>query len=239
MIIFHFSILLATQPDRTTGASSRSRQTRIVQNFLLIWLDPNIDESNKDFSHSLKKLRQIVNTIDTFTDPEKCINSLAEVEDEKVFMIMSGSLGQQIISKIHNMLQIDSIYIFCGNKARHEYWAKEWSKVKGVYTDIRPICEALKKHTRQCDRDSTSIRITNAKDPNQLEPTFMYTTLFKEIILEIKYDQQAIKTLVNECRQNYANNEKELKIIQEFEQDYYQTHSHMVVYKRMLHISNA
>ncbi|CAF1269567.1 unnamed protein product, partial [Didymodactylos carnosus] len=93
------------------------------------------------------------------------------------------------------MPQIDSIYIFCGNKSRHEQWAKEWPKVKGVYTDILPIREALKQHTRQCDQDSMSIRITNAQNPNELESTFMYTTLFKEIILENEYDEQAIKTL--------------------------------------------
>ena len=47
------------------------------------------------------------------------------MNDEKACMIISGSLGQQIIRRVHNMFQVDSIFIFRENKKRHEQWAKE------------------------------------------------------------------------------------------------------------------
>ena len=144
------------------------------------------------------------------------------MKDENIFLIVSGALGSTSVPKVHPVSQINSIFVFCGNKSRHEQWAKDWVKVTGVYTDIESICEVLKEQTKQCDRDSTSISITNAKSANELEATFMYTTLFKEIILEIKYDQDEINKMANECRQMYPENEYESQIINEFEHKYYE-----------------
>ncbi len=58
---------------------------------------------------------------------------------------------------VHDKPQVNTIYIFCGNKGYHEKWAKEWPKVAGVYTDITPICEALKQAAQDCDHNSVSI----------------------------------------------------------------------------------
>ncbi|CAF0778755.1 unnamed protein product [Adineta steineri] len=55
---------------------------------------------------------------------------------------------------------------------------------------------------------------------NQLEPSFMYTQLFKEILLEIEYSRKAIKDLAVCCREIFIGNSIELKIINEFENDY-------------------
>ncbi|CAF0741148.1 unnamed protein product [Adineta steineri] len=55
---------------------------------------------------------------------------------------------------------------------------------------------------------------------NQLEPTFMYTQLFKEILLDIKYDHKAIQDLAACCREIFAGNPTELQVINEFEHDY-------------------
>ena len=53
---------------------------------------------------------------------------------------------------------------------------------------------------------------------DQLEPSFMYTVLFKEIILEIDEDNsKAMKQLVDYCRE-IGTNEKELK---DFESGYH------------------
>ncbi|CAF0785215.1 unnamed protein product [Adineta steineri] len=37
---------------------------------------------------------------------------------------------------------------------------------------------------------------------NQLEPTFMYTQIFKDILLDMKHDEQAIKQFIDYCRKN-------------------------------------
>jgi hypothetical protein len=55
---------------------------------------------------------------------------------------------------------------------------------------------------------------------DQLDQSFMYTQILKEILLEIEYDEQSFKDLVSYCREQYANNPNELNFIKEFEETY-------------------
>ncbi|CAF2971397.1 unnamed protein product [Rotaria sp. Silwood2] len=93
------------QTAATTNSSSIAalprRCRRILQNFLLIWLDTNIDESKQDFKNSLTQLRHLVASITTFTDAKECVNFLSKIQKEKVFMIVSDSLGRHIVPEIH------------------------------------------------------------------------------------------------------------------------------------------
>src|ERR1700728_2240539 len=116
----------STRPHRLPNA-------RMAQNFYLVWLDGSIDEVNDDdCRNSITKLRQVINTANTFTDVDECIDFIDGIKEEKIFVIFSGFIGQATIPLVHDKPQVSMIYILCGNKARHEKWAKEWSKVAGV-----------------------------------------------------------------------------------------------------------
>ena len=105
---------------------------RVLQNFLLVWLDANFNESSEDFKTSLQHLRKVVASITTFMDVDQCIDFISDIENEQIFMIISGSLGQQIVPLIHAWSQLHSIYVLCDNQAVHEQWTKKIRKVKGV-----------------------------------------------------------------------------------------------------------
>ena len=171
------------------------RARRLLQNFLLVWLDANIDELKADFKHSLELLRNIVATIYTFKDVEECIKFLNEINQEKIFIIVSGALGRQVVPDFENMPQVQAIYIFCGNKAVHEEWACKIPKVNGVYTNIKPICKALQIDGKNCDRAMISISFKGT------DALFMYTQLLKEAILQIEDDDtKSVKELAEYCR---------------------------------------
>ena len=199
---------------------------RIVQNFLLVWVDASVDESTSDCQNTLAQLRGVVNDVNIFIQPDQCIQFLNDVQNEKAFIIVSGSLGQHLVPQIHGLPQLDAIYIFCGNKSRHEGWASDWAKIKGVYTDIKPICDALQVAVKQCNQDSIAMSIVtmdqgaSSTNLNQLEPTYMYSQIFKEILLEMEHGAQAIKDLAIYCRKFYNDNLVELKVIEEFERNY-------------------
>jgi tetratricopeptide (TPR) repeat protein len=55
---------------------------------------------------------------------------------------------------------------------------------------------------------------------NQLEPNFMYTQIFKEILLQMEHGEKATKDLAIYCRKLYPKNKAELNVIEEFERDY-------------------
>lgn len=198
----------------------RSRHRRIiVQDFVLIWLNSKINELDSVFQHSLTELRLIINTIDTFTDADQCIDFISKIKDQKAFMIISDDLGQITVPRIHDMFQLDSIYVFCGEKSEHDQWIQQWRKVKGVFTQIDSICDVLKRDTQRCGRDSISHNVTSA-DLNRLDPSFMYTQLLKETLIEMLHDDKEMTELAEFCREQFSNNPDTLQIVDELEQDY-------------------
>ncbi|CAF1523540.1 unnamed protein product [Rotaria magnacalcarata] len=112
------------------------------------------------------------------------------------------------------MAQLDTIFVFCINKDRHKVWAKDWSKVEGVHGTIKSICKRLIKATRLCDHDAIPMSFVpkqivaegaagpDQKNLDQLPPTYMYSVIFKDIILEIDdNDKKSMNSLVNFCQQ--------------------------------------
>ncbi|CAF1575531.1 unnamed protein product [Rotaria sp. Silwood1] len=190
---------------------------RVLQNFLLIWLDANIDESQEDFKNSLAHLRHIVASITTFTNVQECTDFLREIESEKAFMIVSGSLGQHIVPKIYTWPQLHSIYVFCNNRSVHEQWAKNILKIKGVHTNIESICKALQNDSARCDRALISISFRG------IDASFMYTQLIKEALLEINDDEdgdnKSIREFAEYCR---LQNDIATDEIESVEREYHQ-----------------
>jgi hypothetical protein len=109
---------------------------KMVQNVLLIWLDSNIDDNNDNCRNTVSQLRSVVNDVNTFTDGEECIEFINNMNEEKTCMIISGSLGEHIMPQIHNMSQVDSIFIFCGNKKRHEQLVQGQGCLHRYCTDL-------------------------------------------------------------------------------------------------------
>ena len=203
----------------------------LVQNYLLIWVDGNIDLNNEDCENILTQLRCVVKKVNHCTTSAECIEFLNKMNDAKAFVISSDALGQQLMPDIHDMVQVRAIYIFSGNKELHESWVNRWSKIEGVFTAIKPLCESLKKAVRECDHDTISMSflskqktVAATSDQNKLDelpPSFMYSALFKEIALETdEDDNESINNLIAHCLKKKKDiPEQELK---DFQAEYHQ-----------------
>ncbi|CAF1396031.1 unnamed protein product, partial [Rotaria sordida] len=209
-----------SQVSITNGEKGQQRvqSQDLVQNYFLLWLDGNLDESNEDFQNSIKQLQLTVDTIEKFRDADECLNYISSFKNQKAFLIVSGTLTENVLPRVHGMSQIYAIYIFCRKKSKYEQWeTKEWPKVRGVFTEIHSICASVQQSARECDDDTVGIT-------GELESSFMYTTFFKEILLEIDFDEKkTIPELADYARQQkvYANNKKGLELINEFAQKYH------------------
>ncbi|CAF0790413.1 unnamed protein product [Adineta steineri] len=217
-----------SKSNQNAAASLNIRQPRqrMAQNYLLLWVDASIDQADKDCQDTLAQLKNVINDVNLCTEPNQCIKALNTVDKQQAFVITSGSLGQHLVPEIHGMPQLDAIYIFCANKSKHAAWTQNWKKIKGVHTNIKDICQVLQMAVKQCGQDSIAVsfltvnEMASTNNLNQLEPTFMYTQLFKEILLDIKYDGKAIEDLTECCREVFTDNSSELQVIDEFERDY-------------------
>ena len=216
----------------STGATTQElpdaidSKQRIIQNFLPIWLNENIDKSTVDYQNNLTQLQTVVHTVHVFTERNEAIDFLTELDAVNVFLLIEDNMDQHLLPLIHDIPQLDAIYILSGNTSQYDQWEEKWVKIKGTYTNIQSLCEALQLTIEQCNQDSIAMsfvtvdRESSQLNLNQIEPTFMYSQLFKEIILEIEFNEQSIKYLANYCRKPYENNIHELNIIHEFEHNY-------------------
>jgi hypothetical protein len=82
--------VVAVSAERPGRRPDRSHNAWMVRNFLVIWLDRSIDDTNnEDCRSSITKLRQVVNTVNTFTDADECIDRITDLMAKKAFMIVS------------------------------------------------------------------------------------------------------------------------------------------------------
>ncbi|CAF1371542.1 unnamed protein product [Adineta ricciae] len=217
-----------TETNPKTTTSSRFRQhSRLTQNFVLVWLDPNLQADSIDEEHRgvVNQVEAVINAVHIFSDVNECAQFLREIKREKIFMIVSGQMGQHTIPHIHDIAKLDSIYVFCGVKSKHDKWVQEWPKIKGVFTQIGPICDSLKQTLQHYEQNFISLSFVAPTDIveqnlDQLDQSFMYTQILKEILLDIEYNDQSMKDFLAFCRNQYRNDPNELVFLKEFENTY-------------------
>ena len=206
-------------------SNTRPRPIRIIQNFHLVWLDENIDENNDDYHNSITKFRQIINTVNTFTDIDECIDFITTTK-EMVFMIISEAFYEMVLMVTSDMSNVSSIYIFSHNKMQVETSDKKFPKMKGIFTDVKLMCEALKQTAYECDHNAVSIsfiKSTNTsskKELDTLDCSFMYTQILKEILLTIDFNEVHINEFLTYCRENLDGNTSELKNVDIIKKEY-------------------
>ena len=199
---------------------------RILQNFLLIWVGTNITLSDNDFQHALEELRSMAYDVYIFNEVDECVDFLTDIDIQHVSLITSGEIGQKLVPTIHSMPYLDGIYFLCDDEDQYVQWAKEWHKIKGVYTKFKPIHEALQLVVKQSNQDSIPVSFLQLWEGesntnlNQLESSFMYTKLFKSILLDIEHTENSIQDLVTYWRRIYNDNQAICKVIDDFQKNY-------------------
>ncbi|CAF4371390.1 unnamed protein product, partial [Rotaria sordida] len=87
--------------------------------FSLIWLDAS--EHVQDIRNTEPKLRSIINNLKKFQDVKQCQKYIEEQsQKDRLLMIVSGPLGQEIVPSIHILQQVISIYVYCKDKKINE-----------------------------------------------------------------------------------------------------------------------
>jgi hypothetical protein len=204
----------------------RRIHVQTVQNLLLIWLDKNINDNSADCRSTVNQLRRVVNSINTFTDVDQCVDFLTDIYPANVCIIISGVLCQTVVPLIHDVAQLDTVFIFSENDTEHEQWAKDSPKIKGAFIEISQICEVLKQVAQQCEQNAIPISFmatsgdVSKKSLDQLDPSFMYTQILKEILLAIKFEPKHFTEYIDYCRDVFSENEGELKKVTKLETKY-------------------
>jgi hypothetical protein len=99
-----------------------------LESFACLWLDQDVD-STEDNRGTQQELRQVINHLRTFHSSDQCEQYIQQINHEKVVLIVSGSLGRQVVPRLHSLPQFSACYVFCQDKKTNEQWASKYQKV--------------------------------------------------------------------------------------------------------------
>ncbi|CAF1307726.1 unnamed protein product [Adineta steineri] len=124
-----------------------------LEPFTVVWADTQINKS-EDCLKTQDNLQRIINCLKLFDDAQKCILFVENTSnDDIIFLIVSGELGNTILASLHALPQVAYVYAFCFESAIHEQWTKHYEKIRGVFTDKNLLFEQIKMDVKaQCSR---------------------------------------------------------------------------------------
>ncbi|CAF0950616.1 unnamed protein product [Adineta ricciae] len=217
------SIKNTDQPSTISEHDPERRRVNNIQNIRsirMICLYNTADSKSKDWQQAIADIQQAVHNNITFSDSDQCLEFIQN-DDMKVCVVIFGSLGQEFISRIHDMPQVDSVFIYSDNRPRDEQLIKLWTKINGVFRDTAPICRVLKKTIQQCEQNTIPLSfLPSTIDLDQLDLPLLYTHILKEVILTSNFEENHLKEFIDYCRELFANNKEELVDVKEFESKY-------------------
>lgn len=216
----------STKRHRSSDIST-SKSLNGLESLSLIWLDGNANKETDDTYKIISHFQKTITNIKSFDDGDQCVEFLQESNHDKVCMIISGSYGERIVQRVHSMNQINSIFIFCRNKKYHEEWVKSWPKIRGVFTEVQSLANALTKLCQQYEHDPIPWTCVNTTEDisrqnfDKIDQSFVRMHVLKKILLQLPFDQkQSLQDYVKYYRNMFAENDEEIRFINYFEKNY-------------------
>jgi hypothetical protein len=204
----------------------------VEKSFMFVWCDAsigthsNLDDDKNTITHLARVVNQNQQLVHTFNELNACRDFITHVNN--VCLIISGSMGEELVPSIHNLEQIHSIYIFCLNKAKHDLWASHYQKIRGVFTNITDICQSLKSYIisrSAADYDRIEFDVIspeiNSPTADKHELCLIYSKLNKIILLNMDSPDHGKQDMSNYCRNEYTSN-YQIQLIHDFEGNYSQ-----------------
>lgn len=93
----------------------------------LVWHDQNIHNEENEYYYRTY-LKDNAFRFENFNDTFNHLNT----NKNKCIVITSGKNGKNLVERINDLDNILGIVIFCGNKHKHEEWAKNFSKITKI-----------------------------------------------------------------------------------------------------------
>jgi hypothetical protein len=206
-----------------TESKSMSISDTKAEKFVLIWLDQNINK-NRDSVESEQKLRAIVNLLVTFDKTNDAIDFINRVQDQQIYLIISGELGEQLLSirQIVDSSKLNSIYIYCHDQPKYAELVKLSNKVRAVFVEIDLLCARLKEDTEQALKNLLPISTTSGTSADEKnQEKFLCAQLHRDLLFTMEYNINARSELADFCFDIYQTDQKQLKHIEELRTKYH------------------
>ncbi|CAF1274382.1 unnamed protein product [Didymodactylos carnosus] len=115
----------------TRGTLSYSNSSQI-NDVHILWLDPNISKSQENVKTQEKLKELYPSYYKSFEKSDELEKFIEQNQRCSVILVTGGQIGRQIVPKIHDLLQVISLIVYCMDKEKNEKWSGHYRKVKGV-----------------------------------------------------------------------------------------------------------
>lgn len=216
------------ESGRIVSTSRELREKYFLERCSVICL--NIDLKNE----CTTQLQTIIKDIRNDTNVDECIDFITDLEHQNVLLIMEESVGMNIISRIHDIDQINGIYLYRIKKKQCSQGIRDnCPKYKGVIDTFASLSYEVECFVKRFQRDIVTINLITQNERSTVdessvieknenfiidEASFMYFDITLQFLLKLSEDNP--NDLIEFSRMEYSNNESILKTIDELEKDY-------------------
>jgi len=161
------------------------------ENIIVIWLDANLDRDRDKTAEIEDLLKQKNDYVRLCTDQETCIRCINLVKDEKIVLLISGSCSDDVLSKVHNVQQLDSVFIFCMKSERYIALTSKYNKIVGIYTGQNELIEELSKTIFALTKQITAFNLfhqnneRSMRDLTKESAEYLWFQLIKDVLIKM------------------------------------------------------
>ncbi|CAF3238114.1 unnamed protein product [Rotaria socialis] len=194
-----------------TQSSRMPRHPKSVENFCYI-MENHVPISNEE----QQTLRGLINFGFIFDDinSKKSIEFLKKILKERLILILSKTSMENLSKPIQDEPLLSAIYVIDSSE-ENSFDSKFY---RGSFSNITSLCKKLENDLQLLTYDLTSISSIPADYAGM--STLNYVQALIDILLETNEKRNLKKEMIDFCREEYADNIIQLKLIEEFENDF-------------------
>ena len=189
-------------------SSTMSHYTNSVENFC--YIIENGLSITEDEQHMLRGLINFGFTFDDINS-EECLKLFRGIQNERIILILSKTSMDNLAKPIREEPFLSAIYVIDSSK-ENSFDSKLY---RGSFPNVMRLFKQLEKDLSLLAYDLT-INSSIPADYVKMS-TFNYAQTLTHILLEADEEQNLKKEMVDFCREKYADNTIQLKLIDEFE----------------------
>ncbi|CAF1505744.1 unnamed protein product, partial [Rotaria sp. Silwood1] len=134
---------------------------------------------------------------------------------------------KDILSEVHLLSTISSVFIFCTNRQRYIHLGSQYSKIRAICADQQSLVDAIKKSARIVTRHTMAFVMFDDKQQQKTAQvvskratSFLWYQIFIDVLKKLPQMDQAKKDMLDKCEDYYRFNTRELIKIEQFRTNY-------------------
>lgn len=145
---------------------------------------------------------------------EESIKLFRSIHNEKIVLIVSKTGMKNLVKPIREEPFLSAIYIIDSSKEN----SFDSDLYRGSFPSVDRLCKQLQKDLPMLAYDLTTISSIPV-DYTKIS-TFNYVQTLKDVLLDADEERNLKKEMIDFCREKYANNVFQLKLISQFEKTF-------------------